>query len=450
MSQKRNLVVLHLESLCVPMLQRGASLPSIQKMAEEGISFERFFSSATSSLMAISDMMAGHGAALDHVFNFDNPDNRPKRQRPHLFETLEAAGYRAQGFGYPPIWRDDLNGWKLWGDLKEEFHWCDSHDEFLASVDKAIVPDDSGQPFAVYVWDQRSHLSYSDEMKPTDTPGFARIPQGHHCIDHTVNFVRECIEKRGLLDNTLVVAFGDHGDQMWSRGIYFGFAHGFEPYTELIWTPAFFWGAGIQPETKSDLASLVDLAPTTLKLLGFDVVKNTEPNAGIDLFSQRRTHAFAQNLFTNQGPNKALPKGFSVTDDAWHLVLSEHGLELFFYPLDPGNQTNLLWFFELNEDGTLQFAPGDVTHGHFRNTLNPAQVTEIQERFYKLRGALAELLTAKAASIVDGTFDASAFLRIRPPGVTVNLDHRELVNQEARTKSMQEFVSRTGPYAELS
>jgi len=446
----KNLVVLHMESLSVPALQRGARFPEFTRMAAEGVRLTRFMSSASSSLMAVSDFMSGNGGEMDHIVNFDDPANRQRGLTPNLFDVLRRAGYRVSGNGYPVISRDDPGDWRLWGDAERPFAWHETYDAFAAALDRELTRGEDDAPFAMYIWDLRSHLSYSTPDKPESMPGFKRVAAGHACIDATVGVVRQLLLDRGLADDTLVVSFGDHGDQFWSRGSYFGFVHGFEPYTELIWTPAFLWGAGLAPREHDALVSLVDLAPTLLDLLGIPAERGEAPNPGVNVLRERRPLAFSQNLFTNQMPNKALPKSFSVTsDDGWHLVMSEEGLELFNYELDPTNHANLLVYFAMDERGALRFEPGEATHSHRRFTLNDAQVEEILERFQCLRAALAGLLRDKADACTEHPFDPSALLRIRPRAYTHNRDHRALVDLEANRLELRRLVQREGPYAAL-
>jgi arylsulfatase A-like enzyme len=438
-----NLVVLHLESLSMSTLRGVQSLPALERYMSEGISFGRFMSSATSSLMAVSDFMFGNGGELDHIADFDGQDNRPAARHPHLFQALRRAGYSTCGVGCPPIWRDDVNGWELWGADDERFEWVDTHEAMLARVEQAVRT--KGGPFALYVWDQRSHLSYSDDSKGPEMKGFERIVRGRQSLDETVAAVRAVLERNGCDDNTLVVGFGDHGDQFWTNGSYFGFAHGYEPYSDLVWTPAFVWGRELEGASIDQVTSLVDLAPMIRVLLGLPAADTEATNAGHDALGKGRDHAFSQNLFTNQRPNKALPKAFSVTDAAYHLVWSESGLELFRYDLDPSNHTNLLHYFELSDSGELRPHFGESTHSHFLRTFNATQVAEIVDRFYRLRFELVRLLREKSRACAENPIDPRSLFEVRPHGRTWNLDHRGLARDDS-TAEMLAFQAGSGRY----
>jgi arylsulfatase A-like enzyme len=64
----------------------------------------------------------------------------------------------------------------------------------------------------------------------------------------------------------LVVLTSDHGEEFWDHG---GFEHGHSHYAEVLEVPLLFRGS-LPPGTRSDVASLIDIAPTVLASLGID------------------------------------------------------------------------------------------------------------------------------------------------------------------------------------
>src|SRR5262249_1622585 len=75
------------------------------------------------------------------------------------------------------------------------------------------------------------------------------------------------LPRRGLLDETLLGVCGDHGEAFGEhRG---NFGHTFFLYEENVRVPLLFWAPGALAPTRAQrVASLVDLAPTVLDLLG--------------------------------------------------------------------------------------------------------------------------------------------------------------------------------------
>ena len=62
----KNLLILHLESITRHSLAIfGSSFPNIRRLMQEAVVFENFFSSATSTLMAITYLLHGNDLEYD-------------------------------------------------------------------------------------------------------------------------------------------------------------------------------------------------------------------------------------------------------------------------------------------------------------------------------------------------------------------------------------------------
>jgi arylsulfatase A-like enzyme len=75
----------------------------------------------------------------------------------------------------------------------------------------------------------------------------------------------ESLRQRGLLENTLLVVAGDHGEELGERG---RFGHG-RLHLEQLRVPLVVVGPGVEPARRvTDVVGLIDLAPTVLELCG--------------------------------------------------------------------------------------------------------------------------------------------------------------------------------------
>src|SRR4029077_12082983 len=285
----------------------------------------------------------------------------PGANNRHLFSLLRDHGYNSELIC--------LNGFQQARPIRLRSLAADlppvwgTHDfpTLFARFDKLT----DAPPFAIYVWDLISHIEHSLALAPYSTSVTDQLRRACAVADDAIGEMRAILERKGLLDNTTIVLYGDHGDDTWTHGFKGGMIHGTEPYTDIIWTPLAIRDPGLAPGTVEDLASTIDIAPTCLPWLGLDA-KFPFLRSGIDLLHASREFAHAQNFTANQPDNamNGIVKAFSVTDKTHTLMASSRGLELFAHRLDPGNHCNLLHFFTLDPAGKpiLKSLPNAAPH----------------------------------------------------------------------------------------
>jgi arylsulfatase A-like enzyme len=100
--------------------------------------------------------------------------------------------------------------------------------------------------------------------------------------DHELRKFMDELDKKGILDNTLVVIMSDHGEEFHEHG---GFGHGYTCYDEMLLVPLIMAWPGVIPEglERNDPAHIIDLFPTLSRLAGLDV--KDLPLQGRDLFA---------------------------------------------------------------------------------------------------------------------------------------------------------------------
>jgi len=92
------------------------------------------------------------------------------------------------------------------------------------------------------------------------------------------------LKDKNLLDSTIVIITGDHGEEFMEHGRW---GHNSNFTEEQTITPMVLWVPGISPRTITSITSHLDVAPTLMKLLG---VKNTPEDycLGYDLLSDNK------------------------------------------------------------------------------------------------------------------------------------------------------------------
>ena len=395
----KNLLIIHLESITRQRLSAfGSAFPNTRRLMQDALVFDNFFSSATSTLMVVTYLFHGNDFEYDAASEFEGM--RPATNNRNLFSVLQSHGYNADLICLNAFhtanptklasWSDDLP--PVWGtnDFPSLFN---RFDELT-----------NAPPFAIYVWDLITHIEHSLALAPFSSGLTDQIRRACGVADDAVGVMLAILERKGLLDNTTIVIYGDHGDDYWTHGFKGGMVHATEPYTQITWTPLAIRDPGLTPGTNENLASTIDIAPTCLALLGIDETA-AFPLTGTNLLMTAPELVFSQNFTANQPDNRKLGivKAFAATDDTYNLLASSRGLELYAYRLDPGNHCNLLHFFDVMPDGRLELRERSGVAGHFRTALqdNPRAVANLASHFGTLRTALAERVAAKRTYIAE-------------------------------------------------
>jgi len=86
-------------------------------------------------------------------------------------------------------------------------------------------------------------------------------------VDSEIRKLFDGLESRGLLDNTLVVLTGDHGESLGEHG---ETTHGYFAYNSTIWVPLIITGPGINTARIDEYVSHIDIFPTICDFLGIE------------------------------------------------------------------------------------------------------------------------------------------------------------------------------------
>lgn len=86
----------------------------------------------------------------------------------------------------------------------------------------------------MYVTDVRTHLIYQKWNKPDEITHINKLQWGYRNVDNTLENILRILEEKDILKDTIIICYGDHGDDYWSHNLNGGFAHGIEPYSNMI------------------------------------------------------------------------------------------------------------------------------------------------------------------------------------------------------------------------
>jgi len=241
----------------------------------------------------LDEDIAGFG--FDHVFQVLNPCEhayneceftRVLRQKGLHERYIEALGRTGDGFPF-----------------EEEYY----EDAFIARAACEFVETcDADRPFYLNIGLSGPHPPYwhpGQQHRPEDVPppigapdtGDVRRRRADYMdkcalIDRYVGWVVEALQRRGMLENTVIIFTSDHGDMLGDHGIW-DKRHFYEQSAGvplILAGPGVTVGArGLTGKRSKQLASHLDLYPTILRLAGVDEAP-LRRRPGLDLLAMLR------------------------------------------------------------------------------------------------------------------------------------------------------------------
>lgn len=336
----------------------ASATPVFDRLARDGVLFEQAMTSAPLTLPAHATMFTGHFPPQHGVR--DNGGFFLDPSATTLAERLKARGYRTGAF---------VGAFVLdskWG-LDQGFeHYADDFDLSkvkalsLGTVQRrANEVVDLALPWLESVQDQRffAWLHFYDAHAPYDAPE----PFGSHYraqpyngevafADAQLGRVVAFLEARGLLDTTVIVVVGDHGE---SLGEHQEGTHGFFVYETATHVP-FLIRAPFDRTTGRRVGSLVrtaDLSPTVLDLIGMSPADGEAPAPGRSLVpvmtgaaADLAVEGYAEAMYPLHHYGWSALRAVRIGQ---YKLIDAPRPELFDLAADPGETTNL---FETRRD----------------------------------------------------------------------------------------------------
>ncbi|MBI2381357.1 MAG: sulfatase-like hydrolase/transferase [Gammaproteobacteria bacterium] len=281
-----NVLMLVSESLRADML-RPEIMPATWKFAENAQRYEQHFSGSNGTRMGLFSLF--YGLYGNYWFPMLNA-----RRGPVLLDRAKALNYRllfqtSSKFTYPEF---DLT---LFAQMpKESLHEAEKR-PFYWEQDRAeterllnfIAKRDPKRPFFAFQFFLSPHANYFFPDESVIRPNYLKdfnyattdIPEeiagikdryvnAVHHLDQQLARVFDYLEKNRLLDSTIVLVTGDHGEEFLEKGFW---GHNSTFTTEQTQVPFVLHIPGLAPAVHTGLSSHLDVAPTLMPYLG---VKN--------------------------------------------------------------------------------------------------------------------------------------------------------------------------------
>ena len=278
-----NIVWLVAESLRFDMLD-AKIMPELWQFSEHALRLEKHYSGGNLTQMGIFSMFYG----LYSPYWFSMLDNR---RAPVLMDVLQQQNYQfglytSQRFTFPAFDKTVFVNMKP-ADMHERQSGAEAWKRDQTNVDEMlgfIDQRDDKRPFMSYMFFESTHANYvfpPESVIATPyledlnylTADFAgqigeiksRYINAAHHVDHQIGRVLTHLREHKLLDNTIVIVLGDHGEEFMERGRW---GHSAEFNRFQTSTPAVIYVPGQKPRVVTDITSHLDIPATLLTQLG--------------------------------------------------------------------------------------------------------------------------------------------------------------------------------------
>ena len=161
-------------------------------------------------------------------------------------------------------------------------------------------------------------------------------------LDHEIGRLFNHLGEHGLLEDTLVVLFGDHGENMTEHDSWFDHAG---LYDSVVHVPLIVWAPGRVPAVESSaMVALVDVLPTVFEIVGLPKPDGVDGRSLMPLVrGEVRTH---RDVIMLSEATWQAGRGVRTAD--WKLIRYEQstiygrdGVELYDLAADPDEQVNV-------------------------------------------------------------------------------------------------------------
>lgn len=346
-----------------------ATTPEIDRLAREGIVFERAFTPAVFTLSAMSSVWTSEYHDQNHAgAAYDAPLPKESKTLAELLSargihttSVIANGMAGRGFGLDRGFTDYLEA-----PLPYD---ADS----LAAMVPALIQADRGRRFFTYLHFREPHFPYdpgppyatmfgpdaplgqaprtemnwmdrvnarSLKATPEEMAHLIRLYDGNLTrADHAISKVRKELEANGLWDRTAVIVMADHGEALGEHGF---IGHNLQLYDESIHVPLVVRLPGGPSGLRiKGLVDLLDVAPTIAEIFGApqDQLSAFQGRSLLPLIAGDAAAARAFVVSRSTGPK---PK-VSWRDDRFKLILNTRygNQELYDLVKDPGEQLDI-------------------------------------------------------------------------------------------------------------
>jgi arylsulfatase A-like enzyme len=373
--KQRNVILISLDTLRgdhVEKVQDGIALmPSLAKVGEEGVLFEKAFSPYPST-------SAGHMSLFTSVYPVVHRVTFANQIAPRWLTTLTEV-FAQNGYTTGAVTENAMlaahsgfaRGFQSYKENKGLGRW-ESAGEAEATFADGIswLKTHADEIFFLFLHTYEVHSPYkppADVALPPlpNTASVAEKKLRHYQgetrhTDRTMQRLFETLEELDLSEDTVVIITSDHGEAFGEHG---HVGHSWNLYDEFLHVPLIFWAPGYLPAGQRipGQVSLLDVAPTIFDLVDLPSPASMAGNSLAPLI-RGEIKVPPESYIYAEAPKGKQHKGrvFGARNSKYKFISRDfvtEPLEIYDLENDPGEQKNLVGDAKLMSLGRAALAP---------------------------------------------------------------------------------------------
>ena len=282
--QKRNVVILYLESFNTNYTKKGGShfkdlTPNIDLFIEKSVLFSNYFNAVSPTHNSIFSSWCGIFPELHDNYVRENPDYT--KSLTCFSDILNSLGYTQKFFFGHGSWYGGItlflknHSYEQVSELshierefpamvKNKHIWGIQDTDLSRYVIRQVEQVENNQPFNIGAFYINTHPPF---FTAPDCPKYVLDNtsklhlQSIHCVDHAVGMILQTLKKRGLMGNTVVVVVGDTPGHDHEKGQFLSYNR----------TLLAVYSPNLKPGINKTVSYSPDLGPTILEAMGIPV-----------------------------------------------------------------------------------------------------------------------------------------------------------------------------------
>lgn len=314
-----------------------AQTPNIDMLGQNGIIFKNCYSPVPLTLPSHCSIFTGRYPITHKVRN--NGSYFLNNKELTMAEIFKKNGYQTsaiiasftlfskfglkQGFD---LYDESFNSQKMILNFLSEITADRVYDKFIDWLDHH-----NGEKFFTWVHFFDPHYPYY--VHPEMEKKFSDYEKMKYYgeiafMDHYIGKIVKALEAKNIIDNTLIIIVGDHGEAF---GEHNEFGHGIFCYEECIKVPLIFYNPHLfkNKNVINNRVSLVDIFPTVLKLFHLDIPSNVQGKNLVNLIKGKKDDSkriiFFESIYGKEKNNWATITGI-IEDNYKYISVPESEL----------------------------------------------------------------------------------------------------------------------------